>query len=130
MNLSYNATVHIVAIDLQQLHYEYSHKISGDNEEWQQPLGNERCSHKKCLIADIEVNDNQKINHLSVQFSLRHFMNVGFIQLLFSVAELFCLILVFVIVLVVYFRKTIKDWCRNKVNESKYNLMHAVVFNN
>ena len=130
MNLSYNATVLIVAIDLQQLHYEYSHNISGDNEEWQQALGKERCIHKKCLIADIEVNGNQKITHLSVQFSLRHFMNVGFVQLLFSVAGLFCLILVFIMVLVVYFRKTIKDWCRNKVNESKYILMHAVVINN
>ena len=125
MNLSYNATVLIVTIDLQQLHYEYSYNISEDNEKWQHALGMERCSHKKCLIADIEVNGNQKINHLSVQFSLRHFMIVGFVPLLFAVAG-FCVI--FIIVLVVYFRKTIKDktktikdWCKNKVNKSKYN---------
>ena len=86
MNLSYNATVLTIAVDLQHLHNEHSRNISGDREEWQHTLGNEHCNHKKCLVADIKVSGNPEINHLNVEFLLRHFVNEGIVQVLFAVA--------------------------------------------
>ena len=119
MNLSYNATIQIIAIDMQQLQYEYRHSVSGDNEEWLQAIAMERCSHRKCLIADIEPlsTPHENFIHLNVDFSRRTFMIKGIIPLLSIIVGISGIILLSYLVVVFHFRShgwTLIDWCEKR----------------
>ena len=132
MNLSYNASVQILTIDIQQLRYEYNHSIAGDIEEWQQTVDMEFCSHRKCLIANIGpslAHPYLNFVHFNVKFSLHSFGEKEIVQLAAVTAAVTAVIaalsgflsILFLFLLVCHRRKIILIQQQNTIDRSSRN---------
>lgn len=115
---SFNATLQIGAVDKQQLEDVHSYMLIYDGDKWEQNLGIERCSHRKCLIADITSRRSYpyyETVHLVLEFSSRSDVLHGLVAIYFLLAILLLLscilcsvcdgFVLFICSVVIYYKK-------------------------